>query len=513
MTALISALPDPPSRQDPVNFASKGDALLGALPDFVDEANAMSTELNLKYDAAMAAGLANAATNAATAAAALASVQAIAGSGAGPLSITTLAVSGASTLTGNVGVGGAGNTWNAVARAIDMGVGSVATLNNPGSSQGVQLASSAYFGAGWTVSVASVVPLLYAQNSTTGEHSWFRGVGGAVGAGANFSPLASINSNKAFIASTTGNFVDANGTDRAGNFGHLFISDKADAAVMASNTQGGNVNAGTYGSILPATSTAFHLLGLKNGTGTVVNIAHNGNMTNLNNSYGAISDIKLKNIIGPAPSFWEKFKLVEFFIYTLKSDQSNKKQLGVIAQYLQDVFPGLVVSTPDCEHVEVVEDVERVVPVTGKIKKQIEKKDIVEIEGAWREIVTLEEVEVDEPLVDEYPLFDIDGQPVWEVVEPAQLDESGREIKAAVLKQKVHVIQKMTTVVEKIKRTELQETGTFTFSVNYSVLNLIASVVVQEAQLRVEELEQDVIRQREYVQQLSERLNALENPA
>ena len=42
----ITALPTPPSRQDPVNFSSEADAFLGALPAFGTEANALASEVN-----------------------------------------------------------------------------------------------------------------------------------------------------------------------------------------------------------------------------------------------------------------------------------------------------------------------------------------------------------------------------------------------------------------------------------------------------------------------------------
>lgn len=61
----ISVLPTPPSRADsPSTFSSRADALLGALPTFVTETNAVSDDMNTKYAAAMAAGLADAAANA-----------------------------------------------------------------------------------------------------------------------------------------------------------------------------------------------------------------------------------------------------------------------------------------------------------------------------------------------------------------------------------------------------------------------------------------------------------------
>lgn len=45
----ITALPAPPSRLDPANFATQADAFLGALPTFQTEANALQTDVNSKY--------------------------------------------------------------------------------------------------------------------------------------------------------------------------------------------------------------------------------------------------------------------------------------------------------------------------------------------------------------------------------------------------------------------------------------------------------------------------------
>lgn len=48
----MTPLPDPPSRQDPDTFAAKSDALLGALPAFVTEANALQVDVTASKDAA-----------------------------------------------------------------------------------------------------------------------------------------------------------------------------------------------------------------------------------------------------------------------------------------------------------------------------------------------------------------------------------------------------------------------------------------------------------------------------
>lgn len=60
----ITPLPTPPSRDDPANFAARGDTFLGALPDFATEANALAVDVN--DDATSAASSALTATGAAT---------------------------------------------------------------------------------------------------------------------------------------------------------------------------------------------------------------------------------------------------------------------------------------------------------------------------------------------------------------------------------------------------------------------------------------------------------------
>jgi len=77
----------------------------------------------------------------------------------------------------------------------------------------------------------------------------------------------------------------------------------------------------------------------------------NGNVTNTNNSYGAISDIKLKENIVDAGSQWDDFKAVRFRKYNFKEETGHETftQLGVIAQELELVSPGLVTDSPDLD--------------------------------------------------------------------------------------------------------------------------------------------------------------------
>lgn len=51
----ITALPTPPSRQDPINFNDRADAFLGALPTFATQTNAVASETNTASANAVAA--------------------------------------------------------------------------------------------------------------------------------------------------------------------------------------------------------------------------------------------------------------------------------------------------------------------------------------------------------------------------------------------------------------------------------------------------------------------------
>ena len=75
----------------------------------------------------------------------------------------------------------------------------------------------------------------------------------------------------------------------------------------------------------------------------------NGNVVNTNNSYGSLSDAKLKENIVDASSQWEDIKDIRVRNYNFKEETGNEtfKQLGVVAQEVETVSPGLVTESPD----------------------------------------------------------------------------------------------------------------------------------------------------------------------
>jgi hypothetical protein len=145
-------------------------------------------------------------------------------------------------------------------------------------------------------------------------------------------------------ASNTGVYVSPTGIY------HEMISDGDNTSLIVRNTNGSL----TAGGVLyvdanrNTTNNAFYAIAYyNNGAGAYkFQVADSGNVTNTNNSYGAISDVKLKeNIVDASPKLKDLCK-VKVRQYNLKSDPDHK-QIGVVAQELEEVFAGLVEETAD----------------------------------------------------------------------------------------------------------------------------------------------------------------------
>jgi len=74
----------------------------------------------------------------------------------------------------------------------------------------------------------------------------------------------------------------------------------------------------------------------------------NGDVDNTNNSYGALSDVKLKENIVDASSQWDDVKDIRIRNYNFIEGQTHT-QIGVVAQEVETVSPGLVSDTPDTD--------------------------------------------------------------------------------------------------------------------------------------------------------------------
>jgi hypothetical protein len=92
--------------------------------------------------------------------------------------------------------------------------------------------------------------------------------------------------------------------------------------------------------------SSYYLVCQEPGVANRMFIYGNGNVVNTNNSYGAISDIKLKENIVDASPQWSDIKALRVRKYNLIKDQTHT-QIGLVAQEVELVSPGLVSESPD----------------------------------------------------------------------------------------------------------------------------------------------------------------------
>jgi hypothetical protein len=157
-------------------------------------------------------------------------------------------------------------------------------------------------------------------------------------------PRAFVNANGGFKVSTD----ITNGVLSSTGAGNELNTTSTTVNALASYASSAAYTASIYNTITAtAAGTGFnHFISqTANGAATVFKVIGNGNVQNTNNSYGAISDVKLKeNIVDASPKLADLMQ-VKVRNYNLIGDTS--KQIGVVAQELETVFPAMIEETPD----------------------------------------------------------------------------------------------------------------------------------------------------------------------
>jgi hypothetical protein len=130
-------------------------------------------------------------------------------------------------------------------------------------------------------------------------------------------------------------------------------------------------------------------------------IDNDGDMYNTNNTYGAISDGRLKKDIRDAPGYLSDIKKLKVKKYKLKHSNDNKDLLGFITSDVKQVFPGLVRTSTETMHgVENVEMLKTSVLVPMLVKSVQELSIITDSltttnEELRAEVISLQEENAD----------------------------------------------------------------------------------------------------------------------
>jgi hypothetical protein len=150
--------------------------------------------------------------------------------------------------------------------------------------------------------------------------------------------------------------IDSSGNLLVGTTSTITVGGLGSTNTFKTSTQGAssltlqNTNATDAKGLVINYTTDFNSAGQQviffyAGSTTRFNVNSNGNVANTNNSYGAISDQKLKeNIVDATPKL-DNLCRVKVRNFNLIGETT--KQIGVVAQELEQVFPSMIEESPD----------------------------------------------------------------------------------------------------------------------------------------------------------------------
>jgi hypothetical protein len=175
---------------------------------------------------------------------------------------------------------------------------------------------------------------LTAGYSTSSNYAWVNGAGNLV-LGTDGTERMRITSVGFTKASNTGSYWGVSGAF------HENVSNSTGSYINVFNHSGSD----PYGTFIfftgasPNNTTNIFLRCADSTTNRLI-VYSNGNVLNTNGSYGSFSDIKLKENIKDATPKLDDLLKVKVRNYNLIGEDT--KQIGVIAQELEEIFPGLI---------------------------------------------------------------------------------------------------------------------------------------------------------------------------
>jgi hypothetical protein len=125
------------------------------------------------------------------------------------------------------------------------------------------------------------------------------------------------------------------------------VSDSSFFRVENPNNSSGAINFVSVMGSNANNTNSYHFIGVT-GSSDKMYVLGNGNLQNVNNSYGTLSDIKLKeNIVDATPKLADIMRL-QVRNFNLKSEPDHK-QIGFVAQEIEQVFPSIIEEISDLD--------------------------------------------------------------------------------------------------------------------------------------------------------------------
>ena len=230
----------------------------------------------------------------------------------------------------NLGVNKTPNAWNSVYRAVQIGLASCISGRTDQSE--AQILSNAFRTSTGAYNYIST-DFASRLEISNGSYYFFNAASGTAGNAITFTQAMTLDgSGNLLVGATSTSFSEKfNSTQSANQKAGLFFNTNANFTNNVLNLRASrNTTNGSYGFLQCSID----------GVADKLYIYDSGNVVNTNNSYGALSDVKLKeNIVDATPKLDDLLQ-VKVRNYNLIGD--TQKQIGVVAQELETVFPGMI---------------------------------------------------------------------------------------------------------------------------------------------------------------------------
>ena len=240
--------------------------------------------------------------------------------------------------SGNVGIGVTPSAW-AAGKSLEVGFNG----NGIWSDQPNEI----FFGTNsyWTAQGFKYATTGYASShykQLDGTHMWYSAPSGTAG---------NVITNTGLMALDTSGSLSVRNNISAGFDGSSFTT--TPVGIASYHSASGNY-AQIAGRNISDTTSAFMA-----AIGGVVKsaILANGSFLSATNSYGSTSDAKLKENVQDASPKLDKLMQVQ--VRTFNYIGQEEKQIGVVAQEIEQIFPSIVYATKDTKQVEVEKEREK----------------------------------------------------------------------------------------------------------------------------------------------------------
>jgi CRISPR/Cas system CSM-associated protein Csm2 small subunit len=242
--------------------------------------------------------------------------------GAGSSTLMTLDTSG------NLGLGTIPSAWSSGGYALQLAGGNISANNT------LYLSANNYYNGSNNKYISNGYAGYYSINNSNGQHQWYTAPSGSANGNISFTQAMTLDNSGNLLVGTTSN-------------GGAKLKVIGNSTTICTSLDPNSTTATTLEMLVGSNDTtqvAMYVYSLSNSNFNF-RVFSNGNTENRNNSYSAISDIKLKeNIVDATPKLNDLCK-VKVRNYNLIGEQS--KQIGVIAQELEEVFPSMIDETAD----------------------------------------------------------------------------------------------------------------------------------------------------------------------